>query len=163
MKKLYCWVMCLLLNGCATSYQSNGFAGGYSETQLSENVFNVTFNGNGYTGKERASDFSLLRSAEIAKENGFRYFIIVSSEKDVSHSTYTTPTTSYTNASAYGYGNYAYGSATTNTYGGQTYDIAKPSASNTIVCYKDKPDLPVIIYDAEFVYSSIRNKYHFNH
>src|SRR5690606_31159400 len=34
---------------------------------------------------------------------------------------FTTPTTSYTTGNAHGLGNYAYGSATTTTYGGQTY------------------------------------------
>ena len=35
--------------GCATSYQSKGFTGGFSETQVSANSFQVYFQGNGYT------------------------------------------------------------------------------------------------------------------
>ena len=149
----------VLLGGCATTYQPNSFTGGYSETQLGENIFQVSFRGNGYTSRERASDFSLLRSAEVALENGFRYFVIVESEKGSKVGAYTTPTTSYTTGSAYGSGNYAYGSATTTTYGGQTYFISKPRATNTILCFKEKPEINGLVFDAEFVAKSIRQKY----
>ena len=152
----------VLLGGCATTYQPNSFTGGYSETQLGENIFQVSFRGNGYTSRERASDFSLLRSAEVALENGFRYFVIVESEKGSKVGAYTTPTTSYTTGSAYGSGNYAYGSATTTTYGGQTYFISKPRATNTILCFKEKPEINGLVFDAEFVAKSIRQNYSLN-
>jgi hypothetical protein len=148
-----------LLAGCATAYQRDGLAGGYTETQFGENIFQVSFRGNGYTRGERASDFALLRSAEVATENGFRYFIVVESGKDSSLSTYTTPTQSYTTGSAYGHGNMAYGSATTTTYGGQTYIIRKPSATNTIICFKEKPGITGLVFDAEFVKKSLKQKY----
>jgi hypothetical protein len=152
-------LMAAFVFGCATDYQSKSFTGGFSETQLSENVYRVTFNGNGYTGAERAADFSLLRSAELAMAGGFRYFIIVESGSDSSLSTYTTPTQSYTTANVSAYGNSAYGSANTTTYGGQTFLIRKPSATNTIVCFKDKPEIAGLVYDAAFVARSIRQKY----
>lgn len=74
-------ILSILLAGCATTYQRSSFSGGYSETRLGDNIFQVFFKGNGYTGRERAVDFCLLRSAEVAIENGFRYFVIVDSEK----------------------------------------------------------------------------------
>jgi hypothetical protein len=151
-------VVALLIQGCATTYQSSGFSGGYSETQLDENVFNVSFRGNGYTGRERVADFTLLRSAELTLEHGYNYFAVIDANSYTSNSTYTTPTTSYTTGSAYGTGNYAYGSATTTTTGGQTYNISKPSSSNTIVCFKEKP-ANVFTYNANFIYKNIRQKY----
>lgn len=151
-------IAALLLQACATSYQKSGFSGGYSETQLDENVFNVSFRGNGYTRRERVADFTLLRSAELTLDNGFQYFAIIDANSYTSNSTYTTPTTSYTTGSAYGSGNYAYGSATTRTTGGQTYNISKPSSSNTIVCFKEKPE-SVFTYNAKFIYKNIRQKY----
>lgn len=151
-------VLAGLMQGCATSYQKTGFAGGYSETQLDENVFRVSFRGNGYTGRERAADFTLLRSAELTLENDFQYFAIIDASSDTSHSSYTTPARSYTTGSVYGSGNNAYGSATTTTTGGQTYNISKPSASNTIVCFKEKPET-VFTYNAKFIYESIAKKY----
>ena len=149
----------LLLTGCATPYQSHGYTGGYSETRLAENVFQVTFKANAYSGFERATDFNLLRSAELTLENGFRYFIIVDSKEHTTESTYTAPTTSQTTASAYGYGNAAYGHAQTTTYGGQTYHYSKPSTTNDIVCFKEKPDIVGMVLDAVYVTDSIRKKY----
>jgi hypothetical protein len=62
------------LSACATAYQRDGFTGGFSETQLDENVWRVTFEGNGYTREQRAEDFALLRSAELTLEKGFYAF-----------------------------------------------------------------------------------------
>lgn len=152
-------VISIILSGCSTTYQKQSFTGGFSETQLSENIFQVTFKGNAYTSRERASDFTLLRSAELSLENGFKYFIIVDSEKYTKTSTHTTPTSSYTTGSAYGSGNYAYGSATTTTTGGQTYVYSKPRSTNTIVGFKEKPEGSGLVYEAEFVIKSIKAKY----
>lgn len=151
-------IVAFLVQGCATGYHSSGFSGGYSETQLDENVFKISFRGNGYTGRERVADFTLLRSAELALENGYKYFVIIDANSYTSNSTYTTPTTSHTTGSAHTYGNHTYGSATTTTTGGQTYNISKPSSSNTIVCFKEKPE-EGFSYNAEFIYKSITQKY----
>jgi len=151
-------VSTLFLTACATSYQNTGLTGGYSETQLDENVFKVSFKGNGYTSRERASDFALLRSAELTLQSGYAYFVIVDEDSYTRNSTYTTPTTSNTTANVYGSGNYAYGSATTTTSGGQTYNISKPNTSNTILLFKEKPDNG-FSYNAEFIYRELRQKY----
>lgn len=145
--------------GCATDYQKRGFSGGYDETQLGENIFQVSFRGNGYTSGERAADFALLRAAEVTIENGFRFFILADKEQGASVSSYTTPTYSNTTASAYGYGNMAYGQAHTMTYGGQTHFVSKPRMRNTIVCFKEKPDVNALVFDAVFVAKSLRKKY----
>jgi len=146
------------LQGCATAYQSSGMSGGYSETQLDVNVFKVAFRGNGFTGKERVADFTLLRSAQLALQNGYKYFVIINANSYTSNSTFTSPTTSNTTASVYGTGNYAYGNATTTTYGGQTYNVSKPSSTNTIACFKEKPQYG-FSYNAEFIYKNITQKY----
>src|SRR5258708_33200365 len=133
--------------------------GGFSETQLDETVFQVRFSGNGYTSGERATDFTLLRSAELALEHDYPFFVIVESAHGSSLSTYTTPTQSYTTGSATMYGNTAYGHSTTTTTGGQTYLIRKPSSMNTIVCFKEKPDGVMMVYNAEFISRSLRQKW----
>lgn len=43
----------LIAAGCATGYHARGLSGGFSETQLDENVFEVSFHGNGYTSHGR--------------------------------------------------------------------------------------------------------------
>lgn len=169
MKKIIVLSISSMLFGCATSYQSQGLGGGFSETQLDTNVFIVNFRGNGYTNPERANDLSLLRSAELALQNGFKYFVIVDNKQYTQNAAYTQPVTATTNINSnnYGslnvYGNNAtynsnsYGTAKTTISGGQTYHISKPRASNTIVCFEDKPD--GFSYSAEFLAKSLKEKY----
>ncbi|MDI6775402.1 MAG: hypothetical protein QME60_08455 [Verrucomicrobiota bacterium] len=84
MKPETCCVICIaaILCGCTTPYQKTGVTGGYSETRLQENVFTVNFRGNGYTSRERAQDFAMLRCADITLGNGFKFFAIADSSAD---------------------------------------------------------------------------------
>ncbi len=143
----------LALTGCATGYHRQGFAGGYSEIQLGDDTFQVSFNGNGYTCPERASDFTLLRGAEVAEQHGFPYFVIVNAENASRSSTFTTPTTITGSASVVG--NTVYGSAS--TAGGETYTIEKPGRRATIIGLKTKPD--GVSFETRYVIRSLRDKY----
>ena len=145
------------LIGCATPYQSSktSLLGGFSETQLGEDAFSITFKGNAYISRETVANYTLLRSAEVALAHGFSYFVIVDSEKYSKSGSYTTPTTSSTSATISG--NTISGS--TQYYGGQTFFYKKPRASNTIVCFRSKPDLGGLIYDANFLVRSLKSKY----
>jgi len=113
----------------------------------------VNFKGNGFTSRERSSDFALLRCAELANNNGFEYFTIIDAQQYTDNRTYTTPT--QTKAKVSVYGNTAYGSST--TYGGQTYNISKPSNSNTVICFKEKPE--GFSYNVKFLIRSLKEKY----
>ncbi len=148
----------IILMGCATSYQKMGFSGGFDEIQLAENVWKVHFAGNGYTGRNRAEEMTLLRSADLTTQNGYRFFILASSNSANEYSTYTTPTTSTTTASAYGSGGYVYGTANTTTYGGQTHIVSKPSTTNTVVMFKEKPHVNGVVYDANFLCITLGKK-----
>ena len=148
----------ICIQGCATSYQNDGLTGGYSETQLDDNIFKISFRGNGFTNFERASDFTLLRSAEITLERGGSYFIIIDGSSYTTSSTHSTPTTSSTTASISSIGSTSYGNATTTTYGGDTFIITKPNTSNTIVIFKEKPEQG-FSYNAEMVYKGLAQKY----
>jgi hypothetical protein len=77
---------------------------GFSSTQLDENVFQVSFRGNGYTRHERANDLALRRSAEVALEHGYPFFTIIDGQRYAEHSTWTTPSSSTTNLNATTYG-----------------------------------------------------------
>lgn len=154
MKTLLVVLSIVLLSGCATDYQKDSYTGGFSSTQLGENMYQVSFRGNGFTSRRRAADFTLLRSAELTLENGFRYFAIVGAEKSTNVATMTTPTTSFTTPTGYG-------SATTTTYGGHTFFVSKPNTTNTILCFKDKPKSGVV-YNAKFVANALRQKYGLN-
>ncbi len=147
------------LFGCATSYKPEGYGGGFNESQLDTNIFKVSFRGNGWTHIERAEDLALLRSAELTLKNGFSHFIIVDGQTREERRTYTTPSQSYTTANATTSGNSAYGLAQTTTYGGQTHSSSRPTTTNTIMCFKDKPDIEGHVYDAKFICNSLGQKY----
>ena len=72
----------VLLSGCATPYKPDGLMGGFSERQLGQDVFVVSFQGNGYTRDQRARDFLLLRCAEVTLSHGGKYFRLVGSGSD---------------------------------------------------------------------------------
>ena len=135
----------LFIQGCATPYQKQGLTGGFSESQLDTNVFKVSFEGNGYTNEERASDFTLLRSAELSLQNNFKYFSIIDDKSRMTNtSQYTAGRVNYS-------GSYA-------SYGGTSYNVSRPSTSNTIVCYTKKPN-NIFTYNASFIRKSLRQKY----
>lgn len=81
MRTLILFTVLVVMASCATPYQQKAFSGGYSDVKLNDNIFNVTFKGNSSTSLERAVDFSMLRSAEITLENGYKYFSVIDSEK----------------------------------------------------------------------------------
>jgi hypothetical protein len=118
---------------CSTGYKSSGFSGGYTETQLSENAFKVRFKGNGYTSRERASDFCLLRCAEITELNGFTHFIIVDENQ--------------------------YSKKNLAKFGENYQIVNKPSSENTILCFKGAPDMNTIVYSVSFVKRKIKSQY----
>lgn len=137
--------------GSATSYQPTGLTGGFEETQLAPNVWRVDFAGNGYTRTQRAVDFALLRSADLTLLNGFAYFALASSSESVSNSAITTP----------GYANTTFsGNTARTTYtGGQTFFVSAPSSTNTVVMFKDEPNIQGMIFDANFICGSLGKKY----
>jgi len=153
----YLMVACAL-SGCATAYQAKGFAGGYSETQLAENIFEVRFRGNGYTSSERAADFALLRCAELTLAAGFSHFVLIDRATEIAQSQYRTPTYTTGSAVATTSGTHTTATGTATSYGGQTVNIRKPRATNMIACYNGAPEGQAA-FNAEFVASSIRRKY----
>lgn len=138
----------VFIGGCATDYQKDGFSGGFSETQMSENVWRVHFKANGFSSMERATDFCLLRSAELTLENGYKYFAIVNENSSTELKTFTSAPQAHINA--YGY---------TTFTGGQTFTSNHPRVQNTVFMLKEKTDKAGIVYEAQFIVQSLRSKY----
>jgi len=67
----------LINSGCATPYKPHGFMGGYRDTQIQPNIFQVYVRGNGYTSPDRVFKIALVRSAELALQNNCDYFYIL--------------------------------------------------------------------------------------
>lgn len=164
-------LLSLGLAGCATGYARHGFTGGYSDMKLQDDIYRVAFNGNAYCSGGRAEDFTLLRCAELTLEQGYKYFIIIDERSGIATNSYTTPVTAETRGSVTNttpiatgrnvtvIGNSASYSAKTTYSGGQTYTFSKPSTCNTIKCFKEKPDISTMVYDAVQVERNLKNAY----
>ena len=78
----------LTLGACATStpYQplsaSSAVSGGYTDQRLGENRYRVTFAGNTLTSRERVESYLLYRAAELTRERGYDWFVVVDRETD---------------------------------------------------------------------------------
>ena len=74
------------LGGCATQtpYQPAEKRGavGYTETQLTNNRYRVTFTGNSSTPAETVKDYALLRAAELTLQQGYDWFQLANSDND---------------------------------------------------------------------------------
>jgi hypothetical protein len=151
-----------LLTGCSTPYQSEGFTGGYSHTQLAPDVFRITFRGNAYTSIERTQDLVLLRAADLTLQFGFKYFAIIDESSSTKVSTFTTPGSADTSGSVQIYGgqrNYSGTYSEHTTYiPPQTYFMYKPRSGLLIRCFADKPG-GVYTFDAAFLQQSLKQKY----
>lgn len=77
----------LLLGACAieTPYQAADGRYGYSEQQIEENRYRVTFTGNPSTPRETVQNYLLYRSAELTVQKGYDYFTMV--DRDVERDT----------------------------------------------------------------------------
>ena len=128
----------VILSGCATPYQSSSFMGGFDETKLSKDSYQVNFRGNKYSSTQRAIDFTLLRSAELTLESGYTYFVVINSQNRTQKSLDYNPG-SLNVASSYSVS-------------------SKPSTTNTIQMLKSEPD-GIFSYHAPTVAASLIRKY----
>lgn len=104
MKKLASLALCLILAGCATGYSSHGLNGGYDSVMLAQDTFLVGFRGNDLTSATKVRDFAMLRSAELALEKGYPYFVVL--DMGTQSDTMTVPMSS-ANITTTTYGNYS--------------------------------------------------------
>jgi hypothetical protein len=141
-------VLCALFsNSCSTPYQPSDFLGGFTELQLSSDSYQVSFGGNAYTSTQRAIDFTLLRCAELALENGYQYFVVIDADNRTNERT----STNLVFTGRRGEDGRAERAERTST-------TSKPSTTNTIRLLNQKPT-DGFSYDAAITAASIRGKY----
>jgi hypothetical protein len=122
----------LLLAGCATDYQPQGFTGGYSDYLTAPDEAVVTFHGNGYTGAQRLVEMAVLRCADVTLLHGYRYLVLMGAADLSGTTSFTTPGYAHTTGYANVFGNFATGSATTIVTPPQTYRFYKPGVQLVI-------------------------------
>ena len=137
---IVCALAAAALTGCATPYQPQSLLGGLSETQLGPDVYKIYFNGNGFTSRQRAQDFVMLRGAELCLKSGYHYFGLMSSADGATGDTFT--------AGSYGRGGFFAASGT----------VWKPRSDIFVRFFRDKPKDGFVL-DAKFIYDSLRSKY----
>lgn len=72
-----------VLASCATPYAPSGFLGGFDTKELREDVYRISFSGNGYTTTETAQTYWLYQCAELTLSKGYYGFEILSDMKFV--------------------------------------------------------------------------------
>jgi len=152
------------LGGCATVYQpleSGPDPGeGYSETRLGPNTFQVSFLGNNATNRERATDFTLLRAAEICVASGYRYFVITSSQELAPRTLLSAEVQERTDNPANVFGLSAENVSTTTYRGAPRANWSRPRPSVVIGLLTEIPagDFGEV-YDAQLLIGEIVTKY----
>lgn len=160
MEKIIYFVIAVILSGCTTgmSYHSwdSALELGYTDMQLNEKVFRVSYAGYNIPQSE-CDDFAIMRAAEIAKEKGYKYFRILAENKSVQSQAYFIPGATYTTGTVTGNGNTASFNATSYS-GGVAGTIQRPTSTFTIELLKEKDEVPVTI-DAEIAWNSLAKKH----
>ena len=147
----------LILGGCATPYQPEGAMGGFYETRIDENVYRVSFRGNAYTSLDKATYFTMLRSAELTLEKGYNHFLVIDEEQYFKEVTSKMPDrTSYSTQVRKSPDRIRL-KVTVKNYPGQEITTYKPRSSNTIMMFKYPPADEY--FDARYVKRTIENEY----
>ncbi len=124
------WFVSLSLIACSTPYRAQGIAGGYSEVQVDRNAFRVTYAGTIASNQAETDERALLRSAEVALNHGYPFFVTSG----------FAPTGSAMALAATA--------------------VSVPSTTITIYCYATRPETTAIVYDAGQIASTLGPKYH---
>lgn len=86
----------LLLAGCMTETTYRPATGqgfnrtGYSDRQIEQNRYLITFAGNSVTDRDTVERYLLFRAAELTMQNGYDYFVMVQRDTDRQARTYST-------------------------------------------------------------------------
>ena len=164
-------VICLsiFLFSCSTGYRPLNDSGGYWDERIesTSNKFKIGYDGNKWHSdpvnrKERVIDLALLRSAEVALENGFKYFVISDS------AAYTEKTDllqgsipSNTTASRLQRRNTSVTYQVKASFSTVNYvDIDKDSLTNNVILSGEFKGYP--LYQADLVIYTVLKKYNMN-
>ena len=169
LKNLIMGAATVLLAACATATPygpaSEGGGYGFSEQQVEQNRFRITFRGNSVTNRETVENALLYRAAELTVQQGFDHFVVVEND--------TEARTSYTGSSQpafygrYGYGYpfhhpgyafpyYAYGFGWGYPYDSYTREITRYSAVAFVTMHEgSKSDANPRAFDAREVMANL--------
>ena len=157
-------LLSIALVGCATPYRPIKAGTGFSDKRIAPDEFEVGFQANGQTSPQQASDFALLRAAEITLENGFTCFAVVDITNTSSAKVYTARQRFYSDyPPAVGLPPPSPGLFDSSRFGYIVeYDrpgvFYRPGERLLIKCFKSKPEKP-FTYEARELKQSLTQKY----
>jgi hypothetical protein len=149
----------LIAVGCETNYGPSANGGtGYFDQQVSDGAYQVRFSGNQSTTREKADDFTLLRCAELALEEGFPYFRVdqFSDQTQIASSV-----VDKTQTGSPGFSGNEYGATTAPESENFRIGRTAPAMTYSIRLLEAAPVEPVdwIAFDANLVRDQLRRKY----
>ena len=105
MKQMVLLVFMLIFAGCSIgrSYHDadNMWKLGYTDTQLNESMYRVSYAGYSIPQSE-CDDFAIMRASEIAKEKGYKYFRIITEKQSSQSQSFYIPGSTYTTGTVSG-------------------------------------------------------------
>jgi hypothetical protein len=135
--KFFLFFIFILFLGCSQKNSTKDIETNSNTPQFymvifSDNIFGIHLTNIGKKSLQKAIKLTLIQSAKIALENGYNYFILIDKQKHTDKK----------------YANNGYSNIIFNNI---TYHITKPNITNTIVCFKEKPELIGEIYSAKAI------------
>lgn len=90
--------LCLTLTGCIspTTYHPYNGSDGYQDVQMNRRLIEVRYTGNVATPQSNVHNMMLYRAAEMAKNQGFRYFKVLSQDTQRHREVFVEPGSSST-------------------------------------------------------------------
>ncbi len=132
----------LISISCSTPYQKMSFMGGIEEVQLNANSWRITATGNGYTSNFQVANMTLLRSADIAFQNGFKYFVVLN-EKGWNENR----------------GSFTTGTVNPYSFNAVSTSIIRPQSEVIVMMFKENPgDANGIVYETNFICKTLGEK-----
>lgn len=132
---------------------------GFFETQLAPNTYEVHFDGNNASSRERVDDFALLRAAELCLQAGFRFFAVTSSWRGTNFAMYAERRDMQIDGPANVFGITNEGVSTLTVKGAARTTYARPRQI-LIVGLLDEPNADRgQVFDAQSLRDTIRFKY----
>jgi hypothetical protein len=140
-----------MLAGCgqATPYQPAVYGYGYSEQQIEDNRYRVTFAGNELTAADTVQNYLLYRAAELTLDRGYDYFTVVERNLDRSTTYWGTGDTHLGSGHFTRRGDFVGGLGFT-TYSARPID-SYTTYADVVMFEGEKPAADVNAYDARSV------------
>jgi len=147
----YILAFAIALSSCAKSYNADRTA---VATPMGNQTYVIRTNSNAFGSFSDTRDFALLRAAEIGRQHGHPYFVILESKDWSKKGSFTTPgqyqSQTHGSATAWGTGNMVTAHGSSSTHGTytppQTHNFEKPRSEVFVRFLSKRPEDPNVMW-----------------